>query len=68
MKMHAIGPFLLFLGLIQAASLHSLSPFLMDNFPLWHPSQNSILGYCQHMDVHSKKHTMTNINAGLPVT
>ena len=42
---HPIGPFSLFWDLIQPAVLHSLFPFLMDNFPLRHPSQHSILGH-----------------------
>ena len=46
MKMHDIGPLSRFLDLIQPAVLHSHTPFLVDNFPLWHPSQSSILGRC----------------------
>ena len=33
MKMHAIGPFLLFLDLIQPAVLCSLFPFLVEKYP-----------------------------------
>ena len=43
-KMHSIAPFSFFLDLIQPAVLHSFSSFLVDNFPLWHPSEQSILG------------------------